>query len=435
MTTVDTIVLGAGARGRTYASYALTYPDRLRVVAVAEPRADVRARFADAHAIPPERQFAAWEDLLARPQMARAAIIATPDHLHTAPTLAALEAGYDVLLEKPMAPTLAENVRLVQAAERAGRTLQICHVLRYTSLFTKVREIVQSGRLGQLITVEQRENVAFWHMAHSFVRGNWCNAAESSPMILAKCCHDLDVLHWILGRRAERISSVGSLIHFRAENAPPGAPPRCTDGCPAQDVCPFYAPSIYIEQEPLAREAGVSPWLLREYDGWPRSVVSADVSPAALRRALETGPYGRCVYHCDNNVVDHQVVSMAFEDGISVTLIMHGHSHEEGRTMRYDGSRATLLGAFGHGGMWVEMHDHRSGDVERYDLRGGGGHGGGDNGLMGAFIDVLNGKADPLTSARASLESHLMAFAAEEARLSATVVRMDDFRARAEAAG
>ena len=430
--TIDAIVIGAGSRGQTYAGYALTYPDRLRVVAVAEPLPDRRERLAAAHAIPAARQFASWEDLLARPPMARAAIITTSDHLHTAPALAALEAGYDVLLEKPMAPRLDECVQLVQAAERTGRVLQICHVLRYTPFFRTVREIVQSGRLGQVVTVEQRENVAFWHMAHSFVRGNWRNSQESSPMILAKCCHDLDILHWVLDSRPKTLSSVGSLMHFRAENAPAGAPMRCTDGCPAQETCPFYAPDIYIEQTPLARAMGASPWIIRDYAGWPRSVVSPDVSREALRRALETGPYGRCVYHCDNDVVDHQVVSMQFESGASVTLTMHGHSHLEGRTLRIDGARATLLGAFSHEA-WIEVHDHLTGAVERVTFDPyAGGHGGGDSGLMADFIAAMEGSKPALTSARVSLESHLMAFAAEEARLNATVVDMGEYRQRAE---
>ena len=238
----------------------------------------------------------------------------------------------------------------MQAAEERGRLLMICHVLRYTAFFSALHQILASGRLGRIITVEHRENVAYWHMAHSFVRGNWRNSQVESPMILAKCCHDMDILYWNLGP-VRRLSSFGSLSHYRPENAPPGAPERCTDGCPAADECPWYAPRLY----------------LHGHTGWPVSVISEDLSQEARRRALETGPYGRCVYHCDNDVVDHQTVNLEFESGASGTLFMHGHSHEEGRTMRYDGTRATLRGRFGYGfGDSIEIHDHLTGRVEEH---------------------------------------------------------------------
>ncbi len=386
--------------------------------------------------------------------------------MHLDSTLPALELGYDVLLEKPMSNTLAGNVRLVQTAERHGRLLMICHVLRYTPFFSTLHDIVASGRLGEVITVEHRENVVYWHMAHSFVRGNWRNSQIENPMILAKCCHDMDILFWNLGA-VTRLSSFGSLVHFRAENAPPGAPERCLDGCPAAEDCPWYAPRLYLELTPLMRVARRSPDALErlgatlaldhpsltdaacrlvpaldaalDYRGWPVSVISEDTCPEARRRALETGPYGRCVYRCDNDVVDHQIVNMEFESGTTGVLVMHGHAQEEARTMRYDGTRATLRGKFAYGtGDSIEIHDHLSGRVERIvPQRDVGGHGGGDEGVMAAFVQALRepGAARgtrSTTTAREALESHLMAFAAEEARVSGAVVSMDAFRHQAE---
>jgi len=193
-----------------------------------------------------------------------------------------------------------------------------------------------------VVTVEHRENVAYWHMAHSFVRGNWRNSQIESPMILAKCCHDMDILYWNMGP-VRRLNSFGSLIHFRAENAPPGAPEHCLDGCPIADECPFHAPRLY----------------LTDYTGWPVSVISEDLSLEARRRALEAGPYGHCVYRCDNDVVDHQTVNVEFESGATGVLFMHGHSHKESRTMRYDGTRATLRGAHAAGGDPARHRDRR----------------------------------------------------------------------------
>ena len=469
------ILIGAGDRGYgAYGPYALAHPDEIRFVAVAEPHDARRARFAQAHAIPPERRFRTWEDLLARGQIADVALVCTLDRMHVGPTVAALEAGYDVLLEKPMATTLADCVHLVQTAERTGRLLQICHVLRYTPFFSTLHDIITSGRLGDIITVEHRENVAYWHMAHSFVRGNWRDSSIESPMILAKCCHDFDILYWNLGP-CVRLSSFGSLIHYRAENAPPGAPERCTDGCPAADDCPWYAPRLYLELIPLMHMARRSsagwervgaalaldhPTLVStarrlipgldaafDYRGWPISTISEDTGPEARLRALQTGPYGRCVYRCDNDVVDHQTVNMEFESGASVVLVMHGHSHEEARTMRYDGTRATLRGKFAYGlDDIIEIHDHLTGHVERIvPQRVAGGHGGGDEGVMAGFVRAVREFTPPsppeaggsipsraLTTARESLESHLMAFAAEQARVEGAIVDMDAYRAEAD---
>lgn len=417
---VTAVLCGAGGRGgNSYGPYALHHPEQLRFVAVAEPDPVRRARFAEAHQIPAERQYASWEDLIAAGKIANACFNMTQDQMHLASTLAALDAGYDVLLEKPMAARLADSVALVQAAERHGRLLQICHVLRYTPFFATLKRVLASGRLGDIICVEHRENVVFWHMAHSYVRGHWRNLETSSPMLLAKCCHDLDILVWNMGKPVERLHSFGSLTHYRPENAPPGATQRCTDGCPAAEECPWDARKLYLRPD---------------LNSWPITAVTNDLSAEARLRALQEGPYGRCVYQCDNDVVDHQVVNMELAGGPVVTLVMHGHAHKEQRTMRYDGTRATLRGAFGYGEDRIEIHDHLTGECEIVDIPpASSGHGGGDFGIVQSFVQAMRGEAPPLTAARESLESHLLAFAAEESRLAQQVVDMGDFRRRAEA--
>ncbi|MDH7569302.1 MAG: Gfo/Idh/MocA family oxidoreductase, partial [Armatimonadota bacterium] len=345
---VEAVLVGAGGRGYgAFGAYALRHPHQLKFVAVAEPIAERRERFAREHNIPPERCFRTWEELFAQPQLAPALVNATMDRDHVASTLPALRAGYHVLLEKPMAVTAADCVSLVRAAEAADRILAIGHVLRYAPLFSVLRQIVCEGRLGEVVTVEHKENVAFWHMAHSFVRGNWGNAEKSSPMILAKCCHDLDLLVWILGRRCTRLSSFGSLTHFRAEHASPDVPERCTDGCPRENDCPYFAPRQYLGPN----------------TGWPVSAIATDLSYEGRLRALLQGPYGRCVYRCDNNVVDHQVINMEFEGGLTVAFTMHGHSHENVRTMRYCGTRATLRAHEGR--HEIAVHDYLTGREDR----------------------------------------------------------------------
>ena len=470
---IQAVLIGAGQRGAdVYGAFAMAHPEKLRFVAVAEPNVERRRNFAAQHKISPENQFQSWETLLERshPSMDSgkrfgiAALVCTQDQLHTAPTLAAMRAGYDVLLEKPMATTADECRQLVDVAEETGRQLHICHVLRFTNHFTKMREIIQSGNLGEIVSVSHRENVSWWHMAHSFVRGNWRVKENSAPMILAKCCHDLDILIWMLGQNCEHLSSVGNLMHYRTENAPQGAPKYCLDGCPAAETCPYYAPFIYVELLPLWRSYAVtskgiprlvaqaqerapgivkalssfSPLLkeMNDYRGWPRSVVSQNPTPENLIAALRAGPYGRCVYHCDNDVVDHQVVSMQFQKGTSVTLTMHGHSHVEGRFTRIQGSKAELQAGFGYGGSWIEVNQHRSDRSVLYDTSAdnSSGHGGGDERLMDVFLNSLHQSgthfqsASHLSTARQSLESHLMAFAAEEARLEEKVIQMETYR-------
>jgi predicted dehydrogenase len=456
---IEAVLIGAGQRGaQVYGAYALRYPEQLKFVAVAEPDEERRRKFAADHRLPPENVFQSWQPLFAMPQLGQAALVCTQDQQHTGPALAGMKAGYDVLLEKPIATTAEDCRSLVQAAHEFQRQLRVCHVLRYTPHFLTLRQVVKSGQLGQIITVDHRENLSWWHMAHSYVRGNWANLADSSPMILAKCCHDFDILLWVLEGECLQLSSLGSLLHFRSENAPEGAPPYCLDGCPIAAECPYYAPFIYIELLPywrsfIASSSGYARLAVKtnlaaprfmnliskvmtdfrqytDYREWPRSVVSGDPTPENLEEALRRGPYGRCVYRCDNDVVDNQVVMMKFTGGYPVVLTVQGHSHLEGRTTSIEGSRGSVKAFFGVGGAWVEVFEHRTGKKVRYNTSAWrlGGHGGGDSGLLSDFVKSLQGeKVESLSSANQTLESHLMAFAAEDARLENRIISREEF--------
>ena len=420
MTPIDVIIAGAGGRGNAYGEFALEYPQELRVIGLAEPDKIRRERMAARHSIPPRMIFNDWQSLLASPEKKAAAVMnCTMDRSHYESTMKMLDWGYDVLLEKPMSPIPHENLRLAQKAEETGRHLQVCHVLRYTPFWQTLRAVVHSGKLGRIISVTHRENLIYYHMAHSFVRGNWRSEATSGPMILSKCCHDFDVLLWILGQEVVYLNSFGSLTHFRPEYAPAGATQRCTDGCPAAETCKYEATKLYA----------------RDGDGWPQNAVSYIPTQAARLQALKTGWYGRCVYYCDNDGVDHQTVNMELEDGATVTLIMNGQGDEECRTMRWDGAKATLYGKFSSKGHQIRVHHHLNGEVEDVPVidRGNSGHGGGDFGIVRSFLNTVRGQPDDsATTARESLESHLLAFAAEESRRRKTVIRMAEFRERLE---
>jgi predicted dehydrogenase len=406
------VLIGAGSRGHgVFGRWALDHADDIAFVGVAEPDPGRRARFGAAHAIPEEYRFTDVAALGAARLDATAAIIASPDRSHAADAIGLLEAGYDVLLEKPLAVTSDELAMLVRYTRTAPGRLSVAHVLRYTPFFRALHDVVSSGRLGDVVSVVHSEIIAWWHMAHSYVRGNWAVAETSSPLILAKCCHDLDILTWNLPAPVTRVASSGGLHHFRPEHAPPGATPRCTDGCPVSD-CIFDARRIYLASD-------TEPWLI--------DALTDDTDAEAPLRALRSGPYGRCVYRAGSNVVDHQVVAMRRADGTTTTLRFSGHGDAGARTMRYDGTRATLRGVFGTEAS-LEIRQH-GGAVETIEVAAPeSGHGGGDDGLMRAFVSRARDRLPLPTDIESAVESHLLAFAAEEARLGDRVIDMDRFR-------
>ena len=326
MNQVTAILIGAGARGQIYARYAQEHPEELRIIAVAEPKADRRALMCRAYGIPADRAFSNWEDLLARPQMADAALICTLDDMHTEPTLAALKQGYHVLLEKPMSNSETECRAIAAAAEEAQRVLSVCHVLRYTPFYRTIKQLIDDGQVGEVASLSQVENVGYWHHAHSFVRGNWRCSEQTSPMILQKSCHDMDILLWLSGQRCTRVSSFGSLHHFDAAHAPQDAPLRCTDGCPHSVVCPYDAGKIY----------------LTDNVGWPTDMLTTDLSREGRLKALREGPYGRCVYHCDNDVVDRQVVNLEFDNGAVAGFTMTAFTTDMARQLKVCGTKGQI---------------------------------------------------------------------------------------------
>lgn len=408
MKKVRALVLGAGSRGNAYAAYSRAHPDELEIVAVAEPDEKRRELFAGRYQICEDHCFHSWEEALAAPRMADAVFVCTLDDAHAGPAVKALELGYDVLLEKPMSNTEEECIAIERAARESGRILTVCHVLRYTPFFRKIKELIRDGAVGRIATIDLIENVGYWHYAHSFVRGNWRSAEETSPMILAKSCHDMDILCWLMEEHCERISSFGSLMHFRAENRPEGAADNCMEGCPYAEECVYYAPKIYLTGSKK----------------WPVDMVTTDLTPEGIEEALRRGPYGRCVYGCDNDVVDHQVVNLEFAGGATASFTVSGFTADFTRQMKIMGSAGQIMADLKR----REIRLHRFGQEEVTvpveEAEEGIGHGGGDFGVVRNFIATLNGEGDNLTSAHASLQSHLLCFAAEKARKEHCVVSM-----------
>jgi len=412
---VKLAVIGAGARGFGYATYAREFPERLQIVAVADPDDFRRNKMGDLYNIPEEMRFKSYQEFVSKPKMCDAVAICTQDNLHEAPAIACAKCGYHILLEKPMAPTAEACKNIVAAVKEAGVMFAVCHVLRYTKYTEAVRNILKSGEIGEIMTIQHLEPLGYWHQAHSFVRGNWRNEAESSFMLLAKSCHDIDWLRGIMGKKCTRIQSFGSTRHFRASEKPAGAADRCVD-CPqvVESFCPYSAKKIYFRDR-----------LCKGHDKWPVSVLAPEITKETLDEALKSGPYGRCVYACDNDVVDNQIVNMTFDDGSTAQMLMTGFNFHGSRHTRIFGS----LGELETDGRFVKVRrflDDSERVIDTEISNDGGiltGHGGGDFGLMQNFVEAVASK-DPsliLTGIDETLESHLMVFAAEKSRREGNV--------------
>lgn len=410
---ITAIVLGAGNRGNVYGNYALKYPDQLDIVGVAEPIEIRNDRFASQHDISDSQRFVTWEHVFEQPKFADAVIITTPDDLHHGPAMAALAMGYDLLLEKPIAQTWQECKEIFDLAEKEGRIVAVCHVLRYSPYYKKVKAVIESGVLGEMVSMQHFEPIQHVHMSHSFVRGNWRREADTNPILLAKSCHDMDIMRWWIDRPAEYVSSFGSLKWFRKENAPQGSTARCTDGCAVEAECPYSAKRIYFENRT---------WL-HHFD-LPENEPERGQT---IWKNIEEGPYGRCVYRCDNDVPDHQVLSLQFADDITATFNMEAFTHYHGRRTRIMGSMGDVVGDEKD----LLVTNFRTGEQEHWNVHENtaldSGHGGGDWGLVRDWLQAVDQQDGNLLTSTlaASMESHLMAFMAEKSRHNRSVEKIE----------
>ena len=409
---VTTVVIaGAGGRGRlTYAPYSKKFPEQMKLVAAADRIPERLQEMKQEYGLSEEHCFSTVEEMFAQPKMADMAFICTQDQEHVLHACLALEKGYDLLLEKPVSADGKECRQLLEKAERLGRSVTVCHVLRYAPFYQRLKKLLEEGAVGQIVSIQASENVGYWHQAHSYVRGNWRKGGETSPMILAKCCHDMDILVWLTDSRCRRLSSMGSLAYFREENAPEGAPHYCMDGCPVKAECPYDAEKIYVTDQVTGYDTNGA--------GWMQKAVTACPDRERLLETLRTGPYGRCVFHCDNDVVDNQSVTMEMENGITVSFHMCGLNRNNHRTIHIMGTKGDISGNLEEETLVL----HRFGGEEetfRMDVQETiSGHGGGDYRMLHDMFEARSRGTGTLTSLRQSLESHYMALAAEASRLA-----------------
>lgn len=403
-------IIGAGDRGKDrYGAYIGANQDSIQVVAVAEPNDLKRQAAAASHKIPADRQFKSWEEFFALEKCCDGVLITTSDDLHYQPVMRALDMGYHVLLEKPMSNQLQEVLEIGKASEHSKGQILVCHVLRYTTFYSEIKRLIESGAIGEVVNIQHNENIGYYHFAHSFVRGNWRNTKESSPLILAKSCHDMDLLIWLSGKEPLSVSSYGKLTHFCQNQAPDGSGTRCLVDCQIRETCVYAPERIYTPN--IGR--------------WPSTVVSEIQTPQALEEALLKGPYGRCVYRCDNDVVDHQVTIVEFEDGVTASFNLSAFTNEVNRTIKIMGTKGEIRGNDINNEITVKVF---GGDTKTYNPKVvQGGHGGGDTGIMEDFVKILKGQpALALTSAKLSVMSHVLSFAAEASRTEGRVIKLNE---------
>lgn len=414
------ILIGAGGRGKTYTSIMGQMKDKYQVIAVAEPIESRRKDIQKEHNLPDDMCFSDWKPLLSLGKIADIVLICTMDRQHFEPTMEAISLKYDILLEKPVSPDPIECLKISQYAKKQGVKIVVCHVLRYTQIFINIKDLIDRGVLGNVLSINHEECVGNVHQSHSFVRGNWGNSKRASAMLLQKSCHDMDILQWLIGKKCKKVQSFGTLSHFKRENAPQNVPEYCIEGCPAGDTCPYNAVKLYLDD--------------KEND-WFRTAATREANPTdeMVENAIRTTQYGKCVYKCDNDVVDHQIVNLLFEDDVTVTFTMNAFN-KGGRFIHIMGTKGELHAAMEDDAP-ITIYDFETKRTQEIPMRAKdgiiGGHGGGDTGIIQSLYSYLQGTYEgcSISDIETSVYNHLIVFAAEESRMTNTVVDLEAYAA------
>ena len=402
------VIIGAGARGNeVFAELMRTRDLGWRVSAVVEPDEVRRAAFAQRHGVPASHAFGSIEALLAVEPVADVAFICTPDVTHYSICAQVSAAGYDVLLEKPIATSLPDCLALLDVQQTHGNRIFVAHVLRYSPFFRTLKELVASRRYGLVRNIRLTEHVGHWHFAHSYVRGSWRRRADSAPIVLTKSSHDLDILAWLMEEdRPAFVSSFGTLEYFTARNAPANSAARCVD-CSLRDECRYSATRFYLHGR----------------RGWPYDVVApAEAGLAARERAIAAGPYGRCVWRSDNDVCDNQTVTVQFESGIHASFGLYALSADNTRRITVLMDDAEVTGDLHRGRLTITPLSGEMDVAVPEDIAlpvTDDHHGGGDLALLQTLREHLTTGAHRhiMSSLASSIASHVLAFLADESRL------------------
>lgn len=399
------VIIGAGGRGKdAYAPY-IKQSGLMKIVGVVEPDDKKRMDFQRDYDISDEMCFVDYQDFFAKGRLADAVLICTQDRMHFEPAKLAIENEYHILLEKPISPVREEIDKLAELVNGYQKVFITGYVLRYTPFIKKIEEIINSGVIGRVVTMQLNENESFWHHSHSYVRGPWNNTKNSAPLIVAKSCHDMDLIHYLVKSKCTSVSSYGDNSFFTKANAPKDAPDRCTDGCKYADSCKYNAVTLYTK--------GKGSYFVHKFE--------CENDEASIIQALKTNEYGRCVFKCENDVCDHQIVGLAFENGVTATFTVSAFSLENTRTLKIMGTEGEIGGCIEKGEIVVKTFlDMKEKSIKIVD--DGTKHSGGDSGLIQRFAELMERESDVCDMS--VFESHKMAFAAEESRLKHCFIQL-----------
>ncbi|MBD8929459.1 MAG: gfo/Idh/MocA family oxidoreductase [Clostridiales bacterium] len=420
---ITAIIVGAGHRSFVYSELAKTNPEMLKIVGVADPNPIRRKKAMDYFGFKEDMCFENAEELAKKGKLADTVINGTMDEQHLETAVPLLDAGYDMLLEKPFAPNEEEMRQIVNCAKKNNSKVMICHVLRYTPFYYAIKERIVNGEIGDIINIQTTEHVSYHHLSTSYIRGKWANSDKChTSMLLAKCCHDLDIIMWMMSEtKPKQISSFGGKFQFKPENAPKEAGTICMKDCPLVDTCVYSTKRLYIDHPDR--------WAFYVWDALEGKKNISIEDKIALMKS--DSPYARCIYKCDNNVVDHQSVLINFESGATGTHNMVGGSAEPRREIHIIGTKGEIFGNFEESKFTVlkidpspDAHNEEC-DVEEIDLRvtgdmvgAYGGHGGGDERLAADFVKFIRGEKPSLacTSIFDSVAGHLSVYLADKSR-------------------
>ena len=400
---ITCVIVGAGGRGKDdYAPY-IKKSNLMKIVGVAEPDKAKRERFKIEYNISDENCFESYLDLFSKGKIADACFICTQDKMHLEPLFMAMNSGYHIMLEKPISTSIDELKRIETAARSYNKVFITAYVLRYTPFLKKIKSLIDSGTIGKVITVSHNENEGFWHHVHSFVRGEWSKATESSPIIVAKSCHDFDLILYLINSKCTNVSSFGSNTFFVPENAPGIVPDRCIDGCQFAESCVYNAVTLYTK--------GPAKYFVHKFE--------CGQTDEEIIEALKNKPFGRCIYKCDNDVCDHQVTNLQFENGATAVFTLSAFSMENTRTLKIMGTKGEIGGCMEKGSITLKTFSDLK-EQTFYIENDGTKHCGGDSGLVDYFVSLIENSEIKLDEKM--FESHKIAFAAEESRLTGKTV-------------